>query len=369
MNCKCSKAGGPQLMDSPRVARPTNRTLKTVESKPMIGETPSPALDSWLTPNSLFYIRNHFDSPSVSDSPDSGWIVSIKGSVRNPGTFNFSDLSKFPKRTLVVTMECAGNNRVDLTPKVPGNQFESGAVSTAVWAGISLSQALESFGIDPKAMELLFEGADSGEPEPGVNTQHFQRSLPMEVAMHPDTLLAFEMNGEPISVEHGGPVRLVVPGWYGMASVKWVHEITALTRPHEGYFQTYKYMFRSDENDERPVSVMQVKSLITSPSDEATLEGYSHCVGGFAWSGNAEIAKVEVSTDGGNTWNPASFVGPSENYSWRQWSFTWVNPDEGHHILISRARDEMGNIQPTKSNWNELGYEVNGTKSICVNVI
>lgn len=368
MQCKCSKAGGPQLMDPPRVARPISRTLKPVTSEPLIGETPGPALDSWLTPNSLFYIRNHFAFPAISDPQDTDWIIRIEGAIKNPGGLNFSDLSKFPKRTLAVTMECAGNNRTDLTPAVAGNQFESGAISTAVWAGVSLSQAIKSFGIDTQAVELLFEGADSGEPEPGENTQHFQRSLPIKIATHPDTILAFEMNGEPISVEHGGPLRLIVPGWYGMASVKWIQKITALYRPHEGYFQTYKYMFRSGENYERPVSVMQVKSLITSPNNGTDLEGFSHSIGGFAWSGNSEIDTVEVSTDGGSTWNPANFVGLSEKYSWSQWNFTWNNPDRGHHTIISRAKDKMGNAQPEKSNWNELGYEVNGTKSICVNV-
>ena len=369
MHCKCSKAGGPQIMDSPRVARPINRTLKPVESKPLIGETPDSALDSWLTPNSVFYIRNHFPIPDISYPRGTDWIVRIEGAVKNPGGLNFSDLLKFPKRALAVTMECAGNNRTDLTPAVPGNQFESGAVSTAIWTGIPLSEAIRSFETDDEVVELMFEGADSGEPESGKRSQHYQRSLPKKVALSTATKLAFEMNGDPISVEHGGPLRLIVPGWYGMASVKRIHKITALTRPHEGYFQSYKYMFRSGENDERPVSVMQVKSLITSPPDGTALEGFSHCIGGFAWSGNAEIDAVEVSTDKGTTWNPASFVGPSGNYSWRQWNFTWVNPDKGHHTIISRAKDKMGNIQPAKSNWNELGYEINGTKSICLNVI
>ena len=369
MHCKCSKAGGPQLMDSPRVARPINRSLKPVETEPMIGETPSPALDSWLTPNSVFYIRNHFNFPDISDSPDTDWIVSINGSVKNPGSFTFSDLSKFPKQTQAVTMECAGNNRMDLTPRVPGNQFESGAVSTAVWAGISLSKVLESFEIDPEAKELLFEGEDSGEPEPGIKTQNFQRSLPIDVAMHPDTMLAFEMNGEPIGVEHGGPLRLVVPGWYGMASVKWVRQITALSSPFEGYFQTYKYMFKSGEIPARPVSLMQVKSLITSPMSGTDVKGDSHSISGFAWSGNAEIDSVDVSTDGGSTWQPARLVGPSDKYSWRQWNFSWISTNTGHHTILSRAKDRIGNLQPAKSNWNELGYEVNGFKSICVNVI
>ena len=369
MHCKCSKAGGPQIMDSPRVARPINRTLKPVESTPLIGETPDSALDSWLTPNSVFYIRNHFDSPAISDLQDTDWTIHVEGAIENPADISFSDLSKFPKRTLAVTLECAGNNRTDLTPKVPGNQFESGAVSTAVWAGVSLSQVISSFEIDTDAVELLFEGADSGKPEPEENTQHFQRSLPMTVATHPDTILAFEMNGEPIGVAHGGPLRLIVPGWYGMASVKWLQKITVLNTPYEGYFQTHKYMFRSEENYERPVSVMRVKSLITSPSSGTNLKEFPHSIGGFAWSGNAEIDTVEVSTDGGSTWNPANFVGPSDKYSWRQWTFPWTNPNKGHYTLISRAKDKMGNLQPKESSWNELGYEVNGTKPICVNVL
>jgi len=369
MSCTCSRAGSPEIAKSNQETRPKIRTLKPVDEDPMIGETPPSALNSWLTPNPLFYIRNHFPFPSVFDPSESTWEIAVDGAIGNPHELRFDDLLNLPRRTLAVTMECAGNNRRDLEPTVPGNQFDTGAVSTAVWTGASLADVLRTADLEPESVEILFEGADSGEPEPGKEIQSYLRSLPIEIARHPDTIIAYEMNGEPLTVEHGAPVRLVVPGWYGMASVKWLQRITALTKPFRGYFQTYKYVVRYQDGNERPVREMQVKSFISSPRHKSILKGGSICLSGFAWSGRSEIDQVELSADGGHSWESADLLGPSTRYSWQQWNYSWDSAKRGHHTIISRARDTRGNEQPMRSVWNELGYEVNGATSLCLDVL
>ena len=369
MSCTCSRVGSPENAKSNQETRPNIRTLKPVDEEPMIGETPASALSSWLTPNPLFYIRNHFPFPSVSDLSESTWEIAVDGTVCNPHELRFGDLLNLPRRTLAVTMECAGNNRRDLEPTVPGNQFDTGAVSTAVWTGVSLADVLHTADLNPGSVEILFEGADSGEPEPGKEIQPYLRSLPIEVAMHPDTIIAYEMNGESLTVEHGAPVRLVVPGWYGMASVKWLQRITVLTKPFKGYFQTYKYVVRYQDGNERPVREMQVKSFISSPRHKSILEGRAICLSGFAWSGRSEIEQVELSADGGLSWDSVDLLGPSTGYSWQQWNYRWGPAKRGHYTIISRARDSRGNLQPMRSVWNELGYEVNGTTSLCLDVL
>mgnify|MGYP001222333844 FL=1 len=368
MSCTCSRAGSPEITKSNQETRPKIRTLKAVDEDPMIGETPPSALSSWLTPNPLFYIRNHFPFPSV-DASESTWRITVDGEVGNPQELRFDDLLNLPRRTLAVTMECAGNNRRDLEPKVPGNQFDTGAVSTAVWTGTSLVDVLHTAGLKPESVEILFEGADSGEPEPGKEIQSYSRSLPIEIASHPDTIIAYEMNGEPLTVEHGAPVRLVVPGWYGMASVKWLQRIIVLTKPFKGYFQTYKYVVRYEDGNERPVREMRVKSFISTPRDKSILKGGAICLSGFAWSGRSDIDQVELSADGGDSWESADLLGPSTRYSWQQWNYRWNTSKRGHYTIISRARDTQGNVQPMRSVWNEMGYEVNGTMSLCLDVL
>ena len=220
-NCTCIGAGLSVAPASAQVRPENTKNIVTIKHEPQIGETPQRALDAWLTPNPHFYVRNHFSIPDIRCST---WSLSIDGLITRERRFTLQQLKRFPRVTLPVTMECAGNNRSDLDPPTPGNQFQNGAVSTAYWAGARLSEVLKSAGVRPNAREVLFEGHDIGNPEPGVSEMPYTRSLPIDVALHPDTLLAYEMNGQELPKEHGHPLRLIVPGWYGMASVKWPEE-------------------------------------------------------------------------------------------------------------------------------------------------
>ena len=365
-NCTCIGAGLSAATQSANVRPGNEKNLVTIEREPQIGEMPQPALDAWITPNPLFYVRNHFSIPSIRRDD---WTLSIDGLVSSPAELTLERLKSLPRVTLPVTMECAGNNRSDLDPQVPGNQFDGGAVSTAYWAGVRLSDALLLAGIGSGAREALFVGHDVGEPKPGASEMPYTRSLPLDVALHPDTMLAYEMNGKPLPQEHGHPLRLIVPGWYGMASVKWLNRITITDKPYSGYYQADKYVIEDDLGKTVPLTTMGVKSLIGSPADGETAPMAETCVTGMAWSGQRRIARVDFSADGGATWSPAEIVGPSERYAWQKWHYPWKPDAPGRYTLMSRAVDVDGNIQPMKSRWNRLGYMVNGVKPVEVTVV
>ena len=366
-HCTCIGAGLSAVAAGAQV-RPveSNKNIVTLASEPLIGETPPSALAAWLTPNPQFYVRNHFSAPEIRRED---WTLSVDGLVANRAELTLDEIKKLPRVTMPVTMECAGNNRSDLDPPTPGNQFNGGAVSTAYWAGVRLADLVSRAKALPGAREILFEGCDSGSPEPGMAKTPYLRSLPIDVAMRPDTLLVYEMNGSELPPEHGHPLRLIVPGWYGMASVKWLRRVTLIDTGFEGYFQTYKYVMDDGLGATEPLTSMGVKSLICSPSDGDTLEaGASVCVNGMAWSGGERIAKVEVSADGGATWRDAEIVGPSERYAWQLWRIAWTPEAPGEYALMSRAVDAAGSVQPMRSRWNRLGYMVNGVRPVNVSV-
>ena len=340
--------------------------LKTVGTEPYVGETPQAALGRWVTPNSLFYVRSQFDYPKIDES---SWRLKLDGAGRQEMTLSLDELKQLPKRTLTVTLECAGNNRGDLNPPAPGNQFSNGAVSNATWSGTSLSSVLSKMDLSKGVVEILFEGADIGSPAADKDPEPYLRSLPLELARHPDTLLAYEMNGETLPLEHGYPIRLIIPGWYGMAHVKWINKITAITEPFYGTFQGEKYVLKYEDGTERPVQEMQVKSTITSPGEDESLKCCTdYRISGNAWSGRTDIAKIEVSVDCGNSWHEAELIGPSEQYAWQQWNYKWHPNTLGEHTLLSRATNSDGEQQPLESVWNELGYAVNGSKPTKITV-
>lgn len=364
--CKCSKAEFAGERDALRRAQPEETGLVTIEREPIIGETPQATLQSWLTPNPLFYIRNHYTIPAAEATAN--WELALDGHMDRPVSFRAEDFRDFPKQTLPITLECAGNNRSDLEPGVPGNPFQNGAISNAIWAGVPLHLLLERAGVREGTVELLFEGMDEGAPAPEQPEQPYLRSLPIDVAMHPHTLLAYEMNGEPLSREHGHPLRLVVPGWYGMASVKWLRRVTALQEAFTGFFQRDRYVVEDDDGSVSPVAAMHVKSLISWPQTGAVLRAGRHNVNGMAWSGAAHIKRVEVSDDGGVTWSAADLAGPRYRYAWQQWNFMWTPKAAGHYTLAARATDEAGNVQPMETRWNSLGYIINGVRPVRVEV-
>ena len=362
--CTCIKAESVKVAEDPTVTRPGSHELVPIDTRPLVAETPLSALRSWLTPTPLFYVRNHFDVPEIDADT---WSLTIDGAVSNPVEISFSELVRLPKKTVPAMMECAGNNRSDLDPKVPGNPFRDGAVSNAVWAGAPLKPFLQQAGFSSGAVEVLFEGTDRGEPEPGRGEAPYQRSLPLQIALHPDTMLVYEMNGETLTPDHGFPVRLIVPRWYGMASVKWLKSIRVIERPFVGFFQTERYVMTDESGTEGQLSLMVVKSFVSWPEHGTSLPvGQPVAVSGMAWSGAGPIRRVDVSIDGGATWQDAHMDESAIGYSWQEWHIDWTPEEPGHCTIVARAADDTGNLQPLENYWNPLGYCINGVKPVCV---
>ena len=283
--------------------------------------------------------------------------------------------------TQISVLECAGNGRLFL-PNVPeGVQWGLGAVGCAAWSGVPLRDVLDRAGLNPEAVELVFEGADHGFPEKQhkpKNEIHYSRSLPLAAANQPEVLLAWQMNGDDLPHEHGAPVRLIVPGWYSMASVKWLTKSTAISRAFLGYFQTVEYTYWTHSDsfppERTPITEIFLKSQIAHPVIHQQVRAGEVCkVYGAAWSSGSSIETVEVSTDKGATWHPAQLDGPSatgeNNYAWRLWHWDWTPAIIGRCTLMSRARDAAGNLQPAQHNEDHESYIIHHAISIPVEVI
>jgi len=347
--------------------------LITRQKEPENLESPFSALDGPITPNELFYVRTHFATPHLKVQD---WRLRIEGSVRSPLNLTYEELRSFPSHTVTATLECAGNSRVYLTPPARGVQWEQGAVSTAEWTGVQLSAVLERAGLKREAAEVVLEGADSGEikdpPHPGA-ALNFSRSLPLEKARQSNVLLAYEMNGKPLPTAHGFPVRAIVPGWYAVASVKWLKRLVVVSRPYLGYFQTidYAYWEHQDGLARRvPLTSLLVKSQIARPAfRETVLSNSTVQIVGAAWAGEQAVSLVEVSTDGGHNWGRADLTNEARTGAWRLWKYEWKTPGiSGPCILMSRATDSAGNVQPTTRDLDRENYMINQIVPIEVNV-
>jgi len=321
------------------------------QKEPVNLETPLDRVDSYLTPTGLFYVRCHFAPPALnSDS----YRLKVDGAVRNPISLSYRDLRNMASVTRVATLECAGNGRVFLVPQVPGAQWELGAVGNAEWTGVPLHILLERAGIEEDACEVVLEGADQGIPaEPPIppGPISYIRSLPRRKATQPEVLIAYQMNGRDLSKDHGNPVRAIVPGHYGMASVKWLTSIRAVREPFHGYWQTSDYAYWDHADGKpvrRPLGEMKVKSEITRPTvHERLAPNQAYTITGVSWAGEAEIAGIAVSTDGGLSWAEAEFVDAVQRYAWRRWKFDWTTPRKpGQYTLLARAQDAQGRAQP-----------------------
>ena len=347
--------------------------LMTLSEEPLCHESSLTSLHTQITPTERFYVRNHF--PETPDLKVSDWGLGVNGEVHNPVSLGFDDILALPSRDVVMTMECAGNSRAYVTPAAEGLRFTHGAVSTARWKGVPLAHLLlDVAGPKSGAREIVFQGADHGEEEEaGVSFElDYRRSLPLEQALHPDTILAYEMNGEALTPVHGYPLRLIVPGWYGMASVKWLVNIEASDRPFDGFFQKRRYVVINEgvENslDREPVTVLKVKSLITAPRHGEVIPQGPFTIRGLAWSGSGEVTKVEVSTEGGRSWEEARLLGESVPHAWRLWEVDWNASEPGHYIFMVRAFDSSCDSQPTSIAWNFRGYANNSIHTIAVEV-
>jgi DMSO/TMAO reductase YedYZ molybdopterin-dependent catalytic subunit len=323
-----------------------------------------------VTPIGLHYLLIHYDIPPAdADS----WQVTVNGRVARPLSLSLDELRSRPRRTVRVTMECAGNGRARLHPRPISQPWLVEAVGTADWTGTPLRQLLHDADVDPGAVDVVFTGADHG-IERGVE-QDYQRGLSLADALSDDVLLAYEMNGSPLPPQHGYPVRLVVPGWYGMAHVKWLREITVLDRAFTGFQNTVAYRVRQDKDEEgEAVSRIAPRALLVPPgfpdfmSRQRVVRPGAVLVTGRAWSGHAPVVQVEVSTDGGTTWSQAKLDGnpdPPGRWAWRGWTFRW-SANEGRHLLTARATDANGNSQPSGQAWNRGGFANNALQLVPV---
>jgi DMSO/TMAO reductase YedYZ molybdopterin-dependent catalytic subunit len=355
------------VADRPLAASPADRRV-VVRAEPFNAEAPFVALDAPITLVEDFYVRSNF---AVPDQDPDAWTLSVDGSVDRPQVVTLADLVSSPKRTITCTLECAGNNRTRLEPATEGEPWGIGAISTAEFSGVPLAHILDQAGIRSGAVEVRFEGADHGSVRDRPGEIHFERSLPVDVSRGDDVLIAVEMNGSPLTAEHGAPARLLVPGWYGMASVKWLRRIEVLDGPLDAYFQTDRYRYHpghaNGAGPAAPVTTMRVNSMITSHASGAEISAGDHVVAGAAWSGLAPVASVEVSVDGG-PWSPAELDDSAGRFAWRRWHHRWAAVAVGGHSLRSRATDTAGNIQPDRSDWNRLGYGNNAIAETDVTV-
>lgn len=334
-------------------------------------EMPPEFADSWITPVPHFYVRNHMFEPEKIDV--SQWKLTVGGEVERPVTLTLADLARLNRHSVVNTLECAGNGRAFQTPKVPGIQWQRGAVGNARFIGPRLADVLERAGVKPSGKHVMFRGLDQ---VPG-NVPPFVRSIPIEKALDSDTLIATQMNGALLTNHHGFPARALVPGWVGAASCKWLTEIKVLDKEFEGNFMKPGYRYPNhpvatggsvNPDDTHPLTALTVKSIIAEPTDGSKLGRSSVRIHGAAWSGEADVVKVEVSTDGGQTWNVAALGKERSHYAWRLWSYEWQPPKSAEYVIMSRATDSQGRVQPETADWNPSGYLYNAIDRVNVHV-
>ena len=336
---------------------------------PLNCETSVPALVGGVVmPNAHFYVRNHFQIPALDRS---AWRLELGGLVERPQFLTWPDLQHMPSETRVVTLECAGNGRSHLVPRVEGEQWGLGAVSTAEWTGVPLVEVLDRAGIKAGATEVLFRGADRGEIAGRPGAQSFERTLSVDDARDSGALLAYAMNGEPLPMQHGHPLRLIVPGWYAVTSVKWLTQIELIDRAFAGHFQVDSYIFeweRDGRSVREPVTLQRVRSLITEPRGGAELTAGDIAVRGVAWSGAAPIARVEVSI-GQGPWQDARLIGDRSRHSWQWWELISSAAGAGATTVRARATDLASRTQPEQIEWNRLGYGNNSIQEVSVSIV
>jgi DMSO/TMAO reductase YedYZ molybdopterin-dependent catalytic subunit len=339
----------------PKTALRAGDGMITLSPQPLDVEMPLDDFVDEITPVKNFFIRSHTLIPEVKLTD---WKLSVDGLVEKPVILNFNDLKQMPRMELVSVLECAGNGRGFYAPRVAGSQWSFGAVGNARWTGVRLRDVLDKCGLKARATEILLDGADV----PLGKMPDFQRTIPVAKALDPDTILAYEMNGEPLTAAHGFPLRLIAPGWASDSWVKWLQHIEVLDHEFEGFWMKTAYRHPNrpvapgaavDPKDMVPVTDLNVKSVIAHPGEWAKPGRIA--VAGVAWSNASPVTKVEVSTDAGSTWAVAKLLGEPAKYGFRKWSYGW-DAREGRHTLLSRATNAKGESQPLEEQWNPSGY-------------
>lgn len=354
-----SKSPGRVNYSTPTSPRPIETLVK---KSPLNYETADFVKTAARTPVSQFYIRTNFDIPRLDAASHAITLRPLTGA---PVALTLPELLELGTVSFDVTLECAGNDRVAMAPLPPGETWRGGAVSSTEWTGVPLRRVLERFGM-AGAPFFVFRGADSGVRDGAMTS--FERALDASMAMSDGPMLVVRMNGQPLPVEHGGPVRLLVPGWYAMASVKWLTHIEARAENLVGHFQTDRYVYRVAGRPDVPVREMLVKSIISTPASGDVVDAARLTVRGWAWSGAAEITRVEISVGVDAGWAPARLLDSNGRYAWRGFEYEWTPSGAGHHIIRSRATDATGATQPDVAEWNALGYGNNAIQTVSVNV-
>jgi sulfite oxidase len=333
-------------------------------------ETPVSLLDSFITPAERFYVRCHMPVPSVDVS---AWALKVDGEVASPLSLPLDELRKLPATTVTMTLECAGNGRSFFQPAVAGIQWEKGAVGTARWTGVRLAEILKRAGAKSNGLNVVMSAAD----RPLGTMPPFVRQVPIAKAAHPDTIVAYAMNGQPIPVPHGAPVRAIIPGWEGAYSVKWLTTLTVIDKEFDGFWVASGYRYPTkrvapgaavDPKDTAPLKGLVVKSLITQPAEGQTFAPGTVSVAGFAWAGENDITRVDISVDSGESWRPARLTGEQARYSWRRFEFSFAATKSESALILSRATDGAGNVQPAVSQWNPSGYLWNQYDSLRIEI-
>lgn len=340
--------------------------MRIMTENPLNAETPIERLRTWITDNEVFFKRNQGQFP---DEPIdlSDWSLTVEGRVKNKLSLTFQDILGMPKVQVANTMECSGNSRSLLTKKASGNPWTIGGVGNALWGGVWLKDILAKADLKADARHVAFEGFDI----PAGRAQiKFIRSIPIEKAVS-STLLAYEMNGEPLPLRHGFPLRALALGWTGANCTKWLKKITLIESPFKGFFMDRVYrVFQKGEDPEKGTIVtgISVKSIITQPLNNEPLPVGIIPIRGTAYAGESDIASVEISVDRGKTWKPANLTGLNLPYAWRHWEYLWEVREKREYTIMARATDTRGNQQPEKARWNVLGYQNTGVAEHAVTV-
>jgi len=337
---------------------------------PLDLETPTALLDAFITPVAAFYVRSHMMAPRAEEG---AWRLVIDGEVATPQSLSLSDLRGMPALTVTATLECAGNGRAFFDPPVAGIQWRRGAVGTARWTGVRLVDLLKRAGALPSGTHVWMAGGD----RPFGTQPSFVRQLPIAKAADPDTLVAYAMNDVPLPSDHGFPLRVIAPGWEGAYSVKWLDRLTVAPRDHDGFWVASAYRYPAtrvapgaavDAKQMEPLTGLAVKSLITRPLEGAVVAPGRVAVAGFAWAGETDVAKVDVSTDGGASWQPARLIGDRVPYTWRRFEFAFDVTRPESYTILSRATDGRGHTQPVVPPWNPSGYLWNAPDQVRIDV-
>jgi DMSO/TMAO reductase YedYZ molybdopterin-dependent catalytic subunit len=353
----------PLSAQTPPAPIPGKERLIVRSPRPINLEAPLRELTTDVTPYDLFFVRNNYDGPEIDPAQ---YVLKVGGEVENPLTLRLDDLRRMEQITQTITLECAGNGRSFHNPKASGIQWENGAVGTAVWKGVRLADVLRMARPRPAARHVVPNGNDA---PPTPQAPDFIRSHPLWKGMEPHTMIALEMNGKPVPHLHGGPARLIMPGWIGSASIKWLTELTLADKEWNGPFmqRSYRSPRVDDAKQSYSLQSLECKSVIVSPADGGQFAAGPQKAFGFAWAGEGTIVAVDVSTDGGASWAPAALVGEDSRYAWRRWEYA-LDAKPGQHTIMARASDSLGRFQPASRPADPQGYRWNVIHAVRVSV-